>query len=214
MIETLLIPGLNGSGTGHWQREWEARDPAADLLDQEDWARPRLSDWLHALEARLESLPGIVLVAHSLGCALVAALARRPAAAHVAGALLVAPAQARRLSQAVPGAADFADASEGRLPFPSILVASRDDSYMRFDEAEEHAGRWGSGLVDLGRAGHINVASGFGHWPEGMVLADGLRGRPAPALAAGAARPTAGAWRPRPAASFVHDGGLGVGGAV
>ncbi len=210
MIETLLVPGLNGSGTGHWQREWVERDPSAELLEQEDWARPRLADWLHALEARLESLPGTVLVAHSLGCALVAALAHRPAAAHVAGALLVAPAEAGRLSQTVPGAAEFAQASGARLPFPSILVASRDDPFMRFDEAEAHAGRWGSGLVDLGLAGHINVASGFGHWPEGMVLAEGLKGRPSPAPIPHRRAP--GSWRLRTAGPASHDSGLGIAG--
>jgi predicted alpha/beta hydrolase family esterase len=57
------------------------------------------------------------------------------------------------------------------LPFPSIVVASRTDPYMHFSAASHFAGIWGSALVDLGDAGHINVASGFGRWPEAYALA-------------------------------------------
>jgi hypothetical protein len=34
------------------------------------------------------------------------------------------------------------------------------------------AKRWGAEFVDMGEAGHINVASGFGPWPEGRALRD------------------------------------------
>ncbi|WP_141061001.1 alpha/beta hydrolase, partial [Brucella melitensis] len=37
---------------------------------------------------------------------------------------------------------------------------------------------WGSGFVDLGHAGHINVASGFGHSPDGAILASSLHREP------------------------------------
>lgn len=30
--------------------------------------------------------------------------------------------------------------------------------------------RWGSRLVHIGRAGHINAESGFGPWPQGLEL--------------------------------------------
>jgi hypothetical protein len=32
------------------------------------------------------------------------------------------------------------------------------------------ADRWGSRLVHIGRAGHINAESGFGPWPQGLEL--------------------------------------------
>lgn len=175
MIETLIVPGLDGSGAGHWQRLWADRDPASDVVEQEDWATPVLSDWLHALEARIVEAPNSVIVAHSLGCLLVAQLAGRPAASHVAGALLVAPPDMARLARERPDLADFAVASGERLPFASIFVASRNDPYMSWPRAEALAKEWGSALIDLGRAGHINVDSGHGHWPEGPILADGLR---------------------------------------
>jgi predicted alpha/beta hydrolase family esterase len=95
MQKYLVIPGLNGSGPGHWQQCWLRDHSDASLLDIEDWQRPSLGIWLTVLEAALASSPGSILVAHSLGAILVANLAGRPSADHVAGALLVAPSDRR-----------------------------------------------------------------------------------------------------------------------
>ncbi|WP_244631226.1 alpha/beta hydrolase [Aureimonas sp. ME7] len=210
MIETLIVPGLNGSPTGHWQHHWASKDPAAELVEQEHWSDPRLSDWLHALEAKIAgSAPGVILVAHSLGCALVAALARRPAASHVGGALLVAPADLEPLSQTHPAVSQFAAASKGTLPFASILVASRNDPYMSFERAERQAAEWGSALYDAGEVGHVNIASGFGPWPDAETLADGLRGRPV--LGRGSSPRLASPWTARGWTERRHDVGLGIG---
>lgn len=177
-IHTLIVPGLNGSPEGHWQHIWANEVAGAETVEQENWSEPNLADWLHALEARLEATPpGVVLVAHSLGCSLVAALAGRPAAAHVSGALLVAPADLETLSDRFPETREFASAHEVALPFASIVVASRNDPFMAFEAAEAQALRWGSAFFDLGEAGHINIASGFGRWEDGFVLAEGLHGR-------------------------------------
>lgn len=182
MIDTLIVPGLNGSPEGHWQRHWADLDPRAELVEQESWATPRLTDWLHTLEARIEaSEPGVILVAHSLGCALVGILAGRPAASHVGGALLVAPADLSALAQTIPTVRDFVRAEalalDEVLPFASLLVASRNDPFMSYAGAVRRAARWGSALIDLGEAGHVNIASGYGPWDEARTIADGLRGR-------------------------------------
>lgn len=178
MIETLIIPGLHGSPEGHWQHHWAENDPLAEIVEQESWSRPRFVDWLHALEARLEaSQPGVVLVAHSLGCSLVAAIAERPAAAYVSGALLVAPADVQALADRHPEVGEFQAGHHTPLPFASLLVASRNDPFMDFASAQRQAATWGSAFYDLGDAGHINIASGYGAWKEAPILADGLRGR-------------------------------------
>src|SRR6185503_6503186 len=92
-LRLLILPGLGGSGPGHWQTRWEARDPACARVEQRDWDRPELAAWLAAVDDALERVDGrVVLVAHSLGCVLVAHGARRPAWSRVAAALLVAPA--------------------------------------------------------------------------------------------------------------------------
>lgn len=199
MIHTLIIPGHHGSEAEHWQRHWAADHPAVEVVEQEDWHHPVLSDWLHRLEAHLAAAPGAVLVAHSLGCVLVAHLAGRPSAAHVGGALLVAPADVDVFAADEQAFAGFAPMPAATLPFPSILVASRNDPFMRFGRAAALADGWGSGLIDLGEVGHINVASGFGPWPDGVILAEALRGRRASPARAGSER---GDRLPRPEAAF------------
>jgi predicted alpha/beta hydrolase family esterase len=54
-----------------------------------------------------------------------------------------------------------------RLPFPSIIVASRNDPYVTVERAEFFARSWGSRIIKIDNAGHINAASGYGLWPEG-----------------------------------------------
>lgn len=175
MTATLILPGLNGSGETHWQQHWLDDHEDAFLVEQEHWTHPVLEHWLYNLESELVAHPGAVLVAHSLGCILAAKLAGRPSAEHVAGAILVAPSDIGITNEKHPGLIEFGEMPRARLSFPSILVASRTDTYMSFETSREYAELWGSGLVDLGDAGHINVASGFGRWEDGYVLASCFR---------------------------------------
>ena len=72
-----------------------------------------------------------------------------------------------------------------RLPFPSIVVASADDSFYTMPRAAAFAAAWGSRLVTLDRAGHINAEAGYGPWPEGRrLLADARQAEGAPTFAA------------------------------
>ena len=47
---------------------------------------------------------------------------------------------------------------------------------MSLERAEAFARGWGSRLVTIGAAGHINTDAGYGEWPEGRRLLDELRG--------------------------------------
>ncbi len=49
------------------------------------------------------------------------------------------------------------------LPFPSIMIASRNDPFGEYAHAEDIANAWGSFLIDAGESGHINAESGHGH---------------------------------------------------
>ena len=40
MTATLIIPGLYGSGEGHWQRYWLRDRPDSVLVEQDDWDDP------------------------------------------------------------------------------------------------------------------------------------------------------------------------------
>lgn len=176
MARTLIIPGLFGSGAGHWQRHWLDDQQQATLVEQDDWDHPVLTRWRDALERAIVRHGVVDLVAHSLGCILVASLARRPLARHIRSALLVAPCDLDATERLHPGAIEFGSMPEQPLPFPSLIVGSLNDPYMSFDRLRHVSTRWGSRLVDLGHAGHINVASGFGRWQRGYDLLTVLNG--------------------------------------
>lgn len=169
----LVLPGLGGSPPGHWQSLWQARHPEYRRVEQVQWDAPRRAAWVVKLEvaARAAAPERVVLVAHSLACPLVAHWARHGSADRVAAALLVAPADVERADapEAIRG---FAPLPQGRLPFRSWVVASRSDPHVTFERAQGFAATWGSTFLDVGEAGHLNVASGHGAWPEGQALLD------------------------------------------
>ncbi len=177
-VAALVLPGLSSSGPHHWQTLWEHQDSTCRRVHQADWETPRCSDWVATLDAAVaHSADPVVLVAHSSSCALVAHWARDASAetvTRVRGALLVAPSDPEGASYPV-GPTGFAPMPLLRLPFPSIVVASRDDVYVTMKRARAYASAWGSELVDLGDAGHINAASGLGTWPAGYEMLQRLR---------------------------------------
>jgi predicted alpha/beta hydrolase family esterase len=119
----------------------------------------------------------VVFVAHSSACALVAhwvATAEQNLIARVRGALLVGPSDPEGPNYPV-GPSGFAPMPLFALPFPSTVVASRDDEYVSLSQARSYAEAWGSTFVDIGAAGHINSASNLGAWPAGYALLETLR---------------------------------------
>jgi predicted alpha/beta hydrolase family esterase len=138
---------------------------------QRDWDQPDRELWLHGLRRAIEAVGApAVLVAHSLGCALVAhGAARFPAlfTRAVRGALLVAPADVDSPAHTPPETRGFAPMPRARLPFPATVIASSDDPYVTLDRASAFAAAWGAELVAPGRLGHINAASNLGDWPGG-----------------------------------------------
>ena len=52
-----------------------------------------------------------------------------------------------------------------RLPFRSLVAASRNDPLGEHERVSELAADWGSSLLNLGEVGHLNPASGYGEWP-------------------------------------------------
>ncbi len=170
----LILPGWLGSGPDHWQMHW-ARSYGYTVVEQNDWQRPRRGDWLARLDEVITDAPGsLVLVAHSLGCILVAAWASFSRhTARVQGALLVAPGDVEtpEFKDRLPG---WAPVLRQPLPFKSILVGSQNDPYCRADRAQAMARSWGAQWLDLGSAGHINADSSLGDWPEGHALLNTL----------------------------------------
>ncbi len=172
--DILIIPGLGGSGPDHWQSRWEAKLSTARRVAQKDWDRPQLADWRGAIAAAVaEAERPVVLVAHSLG-ALAAADIASELGSGVKGAFLVAPPSLRAVREIGAIDPEFAGLALKTLPFPSVLVASRDDPYASFAESEDFARAWQAEIADAGTAGHINAASGHGPWPEGLMRLAGF----------------------------------------
>lgn len=181
----LIVPGFAGSFDGHWQRIWADERDNSRFVEQDDWLFPHLDTWRARLATTLRALPatgpGAILVAHSLGCLLVAHLAADPASlaavARIAGAVLVAPCDLAATEALHPGLIRFAEPPRRRLPFPTVVIGSRNDVYMPFDRLTARSAEWGAELVDIGHAGHINLASGFGRFPRGYAEFDRLATR-------------------------------------
>jgi predicted alpha/beta hydrolase family esterase len=166
----LILPGYADSGPDHWQSHWERADPTMRRVIQDDWLLPKLADWVARLEEEVRAcVTPPVLVAHSLACSLVAHWATRPGA-RAAGALLVAPADVDSRTHTPDEVRSFSPIPLVGLPFPSIVVASTNDSFVTPARAAAFARAWGSRLVIFERAGHLNADAGFGPWPDGRRL--------------------------------------------
>ena len=57
-----------------------------------------------------------------------------------------------------------------RLPYPSAVVASRNDERVRFERAQAFAEAWGSQFFDAGLNGHLGSDARLGVWPAGLVM--------------------------------------------
>ena len=165
----MTVPGLHGSDGAHWQSWLERQFPRSLRVEQDDWDAPDLKAWGNVLDDLLARERGpFLLAAHSFGCLVAAhALQHRAGGADVVGVLFVAPAS--------PDKFRFAGALDARrLNVPSILIGSETDPWMSLADAREMAQRFGSAFVNLGDAGHINTAAGFGPWPRAKYFVDTL----------------------------------------
>ena len=175
MIPVLIVPGIGNSGPSHWQSIWERKFPALTRVVQRDWDHPESDLWVVELDAYIRANESCIIVAHSLGCLVVARwteLHRKK----VAGVLMVAipdpsapafPVEARGF-EAVPARWHGG---------PLTVVSSNDDPYATPAFTGHCVSAWGAEHVNIGSAGHINSASGLGDWPAGWAMVDRWRQR-------------------------------------
>ena len=168
--DIIIIPGYENSGADHWQTRWQQKLSTARRVEQDAWSKPVREDWAaRVAETVNEAQRPVLLIAHSLGI---------PTAIHaiplfrkaVAGAFLVAPPDVANPKIRPKHLMTFGPYPRDPLPFPSILVGSRNDHYCSYETAEELAAAWGSLFVDGGESGHLNSQSGHGPWPEGTMV--------------------------------------------
>ena len=168
-VRLLVIPGLNDSGPAHWQTWLQGHYSRRALrVEQEDWADADLARWSQRIETTLARHPEArwVAVAHSFGCL---ALMRHLALGGegVRSALLVAPADPAKFGVA-------GKLPQSRVTQPTVVIASETDPWVRFDAACAWARLWGSQVLNLGDAGHINTDSGFGPLPQAKGLVEAM----------------------------------------
>ncbi|NMG38515.1 alpha/beta fold hydrolase [Chelativorans sp. ZYF759] len=168
--DILIVPGYTNSGPGHWQTRWQTKLSTARRVEQAEWTKPVREDWTRTIaEAVNTAERPVVLIAHSLGVA-AAVQALDAFEKRVAGAFFVAPPDVANPAIRPRHLMTFGPYARDPLPFPSVLVASRNDPYCDYDVAEDIAGAWGSLFMDAGEAGHLNTESGHGPWPEGLLV--------------------------------------------
>jgi uncharacterized protein len=187
-VRLLIVPGLHGSSSDHWQTRLEREHPSAVRVSLADWSRPDLDTWADAIGRSLAQAVGPAAEAPT-SAASPSPLLRwrrqhevpaRPAViwlavAHSFGCLALAH-YLLRGSLGIEAALMVAPANPERfgipeglldrhLPRESTLVFSRNDPWMTEPDARYLGRHWGSELVDAGLAGHINPASGHGSFP-------------------------------------------------
>ncbi len=134
--DILIVPGLGDSGPEHWQTRWQQKLGTARRVTQARWDKPHFLDWQDSVVRAAEAAKRpTILVAHSLGVITVIHAAKRLAGTNIKGAFLVAPPGETYMVQHEEIDLKFADVPRDPLPFPSVLVASRNDPYCPYLEA-------------------------------------------------------------------------------
>lgn len=170
----LIHPGLNGAGPDHWQTHWEQTFPNFVRVQQADWDHPVYDVWAAKLTEYVnKATKPVVLVPHSAGTSLVVkwSFDNPETVKKVAGVFFVAPTDRDRFMPAgtVSPLQGFGGMILKRLPYPSAVVAGRDDDRVSYQRAQEFAKAWGSMFFDGGMNGHLGSAAKLGVWPAGLV---------------------------------------------
>jgi hypothetical protein len=174
MPTVLIVPGLRERVDVHWQTllalDLEAQRRKVKTVPPMGRADLDCAARVAAIERAAQAISGpLVIVAHSGGCVMAAHWARqteRP----VHGALLATPPDFEQpMPEGYPtldelDAGGWLPVPREPLPFPSVVAVSRDDPLGSYERIEQLGRDWGSKIVDLGFVGHLNPASGYGHW--------------------------------------------------
>ena len=170
MIHYFINPGYGGSGPEHWQTHFEKLGDNFQRISQKDWDAPNIQEWAANIDKAIANYDpeSVVLVAHSLGCPTLAYWASHYQR-KIKGALLVAPPDVELLQNKLKVTL-FDSIPTKKINFKTIVVASTNDHWATLNRAAEYAENWGSDLVNIGDAGHINDQSGFGDWQQGQEI--------------------------------------------
>ena len=181
----LIIPGLRDHVAEHWQTLLENQLKSMRKVISVpplEFEKLSCAARVDAIERCMQAIPEpVIVVAHSAGVAMFVHWAQKHSHP-IVGALLAAPAD---LDVPLPAGYPTIDVLQvngwlplprSRLPFSSLVVSSVNDPLAAADRVQQMASDWGGVLVNAGAVGHLNPASGFGAWPEAMVLIQQIEG--------------------------------------
>lgn len=170
MNNYFIIPGLGNSGTDHWQTHFENSEINFQRINQQEWDAPNCDEWMKNIDDIVSKYDPstVILIGHSLGCITIAQWAKKYGR-KIKGALLVAPSDIESPLYTFTSSG-FIPIPLDKINFKTIVVASSDDPWVTSERAKCFAENWGSKLINIGDAGHINAASGYGEWQEGLDI--------------------------------------------
>jgi len=157
----------------HWLQRWQKKLRSALALppltaDITDEKLQHLFSFLHKIIEQQHK--PIIFVTHGRGV-YIAIKAAQLYPDSVKGGFFVAP------TEKIPENLKPFFSHEGKLPFPSLVIASTDDAQISCAHSQTLANRWGSLFLEAGKCGHFDDVEAFGPWPEGgMVFAQFLTG--------------------------------------
>lgn len=173
MIHTVIVPGVGGSEAQHWQSWLQQQLVSSSRVQQKYWDRPVLSEWVSQFVKTVAEIKApIQIVAHSFGCLTsVAALAEHPELkAKVKNLVLVAPANPARFGESGFARHSLTDYKQYfyqlNIDVAATLLISENDPWLNYVDALQLAQAWQLTPINLGPVGHVNVASGYGPFPE------------------------------------------------
>jgi uncharacterized protein len=169
----LIIHGLGGSGSDHWQtwlfQELTKRNLNVCYPTFSNYNSPDKNTWLGELNEAMYSIPEnhtLTVITHSLGCLLWLHFAETQNRKIANQAVLVAPpSPIKILEQAKSFYLPPLNNSELlNAARETLFVHSTNDPYCTKEDASLYSGL-GTKTITFPNMGHINSDSGYGKWP-------------------------------------------------
>lgn len=167
-LDILFVPETGPVAPDHWIARWSGKLSTARLIATLD---PLATPAALIATAQRAQRPAL-LIGYSTGAIAVALAAEALKGFDVRGAFLVAPPDDDSLATLDDGL--WPQTPRARLPWPSVLVASRTDPWSSHRQSLALASDWGSDFIDAGEAGRIDADSGYGPWPDGLLKLGGF----------------------------------------